>query len=202
MVHYHRRIHATIRGEIWEFPLGCFDPKSAYEERKEIRLTRSSAPELVALLLELNEAVELLETKVDPLLSKFWNWPKHGPKRATKMTTQVGLLSEEARRLCDQKGVPHLEVLTKADILVGDLVTLKTLNSTRVYLIKFTGAYGVTDSLRNLEKSFMRYFPSFASRRYPFLTMVFKLLTGYLTTSFLLLIRLMVGFGNRTRKGC
>nr|KAJ0187310.1 hypothetical protein LSAT_V11C900493970 [Lactuca sativa] len=33
-------IHPTIRGEVWEFLLGCFDPKSTYEERKEIRLTR------------------------------------------------------------------------------------------------------------------------------------------------------------------
>ncbi|XP_076921466.1 rab GTPase-activating protein 22-like [Bidens hawaiensis] len=37
---YRGGIHPTIRGEVWEFLLGCFDPKSTYEERKEIRLTR------------------------------------------------------------------------------------------------------------------------------------------------------------------
>ncbi|KAL8209762.1 hypothetical protein R6Q57_006494 [Mikania cordata] len=37
---YRAGIHPTIRGEVWEFLLGCFDPKSTYEERKEIRLDR------------------------------------------------------------------------------------------------------------------------------------------------------------------
>nr|GEW41586.1 hypothetical protein [Tanacetum cinerariifolium] len=37
---YRGGIHPTIRGEVWEFLLGCFDPKSTYEERNEIRLTR------------------------------------------------------------------------------------------------------------------------------------------------------------------
>ncbi|KAL8195542.1 hypothetical protein R6Q57_025945 [Mikania cordata] len=37
---YRGGIHPTIRGEVWEFLLGCFDPKSTYEERKEIRLAR------------------------------------------------------------------------------------------------------------------------------------------------------------------
>ncbi|CAH9075997.1 unnamed protein product [Cuscuta europaea] len=30
-------IHPSIRGEVWEFLLGCFDPKSSYAERNEIR---------------------------------------------------------------------------------------------------------------------------------------------------------------------
>ncbi|KAJ0601406.1 putative Rab-GTPase-TBC domain-containing protein [Helianthus annuus] len=38
---YRGGVHPTIRGEVWEFLLGCFDPKSTYEERKEIRLARS-----------------------------------------------------------------------------------------------------------------------------------------------------------------
>ncbi|KAL4580190.1 hypothetical protein LXL04_016372 [Taraxacum kok-saghyz] len=37
---YRGGIHPTIRGEVWEFLLGCFDPQSTYEERQEIRLTR------------------------------------------------------------------------------------------------------------------------------------------------------------------
>ncbi|XP_071730209.1 rab GTPase-activating protein 22-like [Rutidosis leptorrhynchoides] len=37
---YRGGIHPTIRGEVWEFLLGCFDPKSTYEERKDVRLTR------------------------------------------------------------------------------------------------------------------------------------------------------------------
>ncbi|KAL8264318.1 hypothetical protein R6Q59_022448 [Mikania micrantha] len=37
---YRGGIHPTIRGEVWEFLLGCFDPKSTYEERKKIRLAR------------------------------------------------------------------------------------------------------------------------------------------------------------------
>ncbi|KAM0007245.1 putative Rab-GTPase-TBC domain-containing protein [Helianthus debilis subsp. tardiflorus] len=37
---YRGGVNPTIRGEVWEFLLGCFDPKSTYEERKEIRLAR------------------------------------------------------------------------------------------------------------------------------------------------------------------
>ncbi|XP_019196832.1 PREDICTED: TBC1 domain family member 15-like [Ipomoea nil] len=33
-------IHPTIRGEVWEFLLGCFDPKSTYAERDQIRERR------------------------------------------------------------------------------------------------------------------------------------------------------------------
>ena len=33
-------IHPTIRGEVWEFLLGCYDPKSTTEERDEIRKDR------------------------------------------------------------------------------------------------------------------------------------------------------------------
>ncbi|WKA12415.1 hypothetical protein VitviT2T_029797 [Vitis vinifera] len=33
-------IHPTIRGEVWEFLLGCYDPKSTYEEREQIRQRR------------------------------------------------------------------------------------------------------------------------------------------------------------------
>jgi len=27
----------SIRGEVWEFLLGCYDPKSTFEEREQIR---------------------------------------------------------------------------------------------------------------------------------------------------------------------
>ncbi|PIA25856.1 hypothetical protein AQUCO_10600003v1, partial [Aquilegia coerulea] len=33
-------IHPSIRGEVWEFLLGCYDPKSTYEEREQIRQRR------------------------------------------------------------------------------------------------------------------------------------------------------------------
>ncbi|KAK8589130.1 hypothetical protein V6N13_087998 [Hibiscus sabdariffa] len=33
-------IHPTIRGEVWEFLLGCFDPRSTYEEREQLRMER------------------------------------------------------------------------------------------------------------------------------------------------------------------
>ncbi|XP_074302493.1 uncharacterized protein LOC141634088 [Silene latifolia] len=33
-------IHPSIRGEVWEFLLGCFDPNSTYEERSQIREQR------------------------------------------------------------------------------------------------------------------------------------------------------------------
>lgn len=33
-------IHPSIRGEVWEFLLGCYDPKSTYEERAQIRQRR------------------------------------------------------------------------------------------------------------------------------------------------------------------
>ncbi|CAL5390522.1 unnamed protein product [Camellia sinensis] len=33
-------IHPSIRGEVWEFLLGCFDLESTYEEREEIRKRR------------------------------------------------------------------------------------------------------------------------------------------------------------------
>ncbi|ERM93697.1 hypothetical protein AMTR_s00004p00218000 [Amborella trichopoda] len=33
-------IHPSIRGEVWEFLLGCFDPKSTFEERDHLRQHR------------------------------------------------------------------------------------------------------------------------------------------------------------------
>ncbi|KAK4778757.1 hypothetical protein SAY86_006285 [Trapa natans] len=33
-------IHPSIRGEVWEFLLGCYDSDSTYEEREQIRLRR------------------------------------------------------------------------------------------------------------------------------------------------------------------
>lgn len=33
-------IHPSIRGEVWEFLLGCYDPMSTFEEREEIRQRR------------------------------------------------------------------------------------------------------------------------------------------------------------------
>ncbi|KAL6538404.1 hypothetical protein OROGR_012392 [Orobanche gracilis] len=33
-------IHPSIRGEVWEFLLGCYDPMSTYEERQQIRQRR------------------------------------------------------------------------------------------------------------------------------------------------------------------
>ena len=33
-------IHPLIRGEVWEFLLGCFDPKSTFDEREQIRQRR------------------------------------------------------------------------------------------------------------------------------------------------------------------
>ncbi|XP_061368691.1 rab GTPase-activating protein 22-like [Gastrolobium bilobum] len=37
---HHGGIHPSIRGEVWEFLLGCYDPKSTYEERDELRQRR------------------------------------------------------------------------------------------------------------------------------------------------------------------
>uniref|UniRef100_A0A0D9XTN5 Rab-GAP TBC domain-containing protein n=1 Tax=Leersia perrieri TaxID=77586 RepID=A0A0D9XTN5_9ORYZ len=34
-------VHPTIRGEVWEFLLGCFDPGSTFDEREQIRQKRS-----------------------------------------------------------------------------------------------------------------------------------------------------------------
>ncbi|OMO80540.1 hypothetical protein CCACVL1_12883 [Corchorus capsularis] len=33
-------IHPSIRGEVWEFLLGCYDPKSTFDEREQIREQR------------------------------------------------------------------------------------------------------------------------------------------------------------------
>ncbi|CAO2833505.1 unnamed protein product [Amaranthus hypochondriacus] len=33
-------IHPSIRGEVWEFLLGCYDPKSTFDERSQIRQRR------------------------------------------------------------------------------------------------------------------------------------------------------------------
>ncbi|XP_017425790.1 rab GTPase-activating protein 22 isoform X2 [Vigna angularis] len=33
-------VHPSIRGEVWEFLLGCYDPKSTFEERDQIRHRR------------------------------------------------------------------------------------------------------------------------------------------------------------------
>ncbi|XP_004487596.1 rab GTPase-activating protein 22-like [Cicer arietinum] len=37
---YRGGIHPSIRGEVWEFLLGCYDPKSTFEERDRIRQRR------------------------------------------------------------------------------------------------------------------------------------------------------------------
>ncbi|KAK7405081.1 hypothetical protein VNO78_06266 [Psophocarpus tetragonolobus] len=37
---HHGGIHPSIRGEVWEFLLGCYDPKSTFDERDEIRQRR------------------------------------------------------------------------------------------------------------------------------------------------------------------
>ncbi|XP_011048303.1 PREDICTED: TBC1 domain family member 17 [Populus euphratica] len=37
---YRGGIHPAIRGEVWEFLLGCYDPKSTFDERDEIRQRR------------------------------------------------------------------------------------------------------------------------------------------------------------------
>ncbi|CAI9776675.1 unnamed protein product [Fraxinus pennsylvanica] len=34
-------IHPTVKGVVWEFLLGCFDPNSTFEERNEVRQKRS-----------------------------------------------------------------------------------------------------------------------------------------------------------------
>ncbi|XP_010267741.1 PREDICTED: small G protein signaling modulator 2-like isoform X3 [Nelumbo nucifera] len=36
----HGGIHPSIRGEVWEFLLGCYDPNSTFEEREQIRQHR------------------------------------------------------------------------------------------------------------------------------------------------------------------
>ncbi|XWS11187.1 hypothetical protein CRYUN_Cryun38cG0062400 [Craigia yunnanensis] len=36
----HGGIHPSIRGEVWEFLLGCYDPKSTFDEREQIRQHR------------------------------------------------------------------------------------------------------------------------------------------------------------------
>ncbi|XP_074564880.1 rab GTPase-activating protein 22-like [Curcuma longa] len=33
-------VHPSIRGEVWEFLLGCFDPKSTFDEREQLRQQR------------------------------------------------------------------------------------------------------------------------------------------------------------------
>ncbi|XP_042474028.1 TBC1 domain family member 15-like isoform X1 [Zingiber officinale] len=33
-------VHPSIRGEVWEFLLGCFDPKSTFDEREQLRQHR------------------------------------------------------------------------------------------------------------------------------------------------------------------
>ncbi|ONM11875.1 Ypt/Rab-GAP domain of gyp1p superfamily protein [Zea mays] len=38
--HTERGVHPTIRGEVWEFLLGCFDPGSTFDERDQIRERR------------------------------------------------------------------------------------------------------------------------------------------------------------------
>ncbi|XP_019458564.1 PREDICTED: GTPase-activating protein GYP7-like [Lupinus angustifolius] len=37
---YRGGVHPSIRGEVWEFLLGCYDPRSTFEERDQIRQQR------------------------------------------------------------------------------------------------------------------------------------------------------------------
>ncbi|KAJ9562613.1 hypothetical protein OSB04_007773 [Centaurea solstitialis] len=37
---YRGGVHPSIRGQVWEFLLGCYDPKSTYDEREQIRKRR------------------------------------------------------------------------------------------------------------------------------------------------------------------
>ncbi|KAI6687446.1 hypothetical protein NL676_024274 [Syzygium grande] len=36
----HGGVHPSIRGEVWEFLLGCYDPKSTFDEREQIKQRR------------------------------------------------------------------------------------------------------------------------------------------------------------------
>ncbi|RVW53787.1 hypothetical protein CK203_101400 [Vitis vinifera] len=33
-------VHPSIKGVVWEFLLGCFDPNSTFDERNELRQQR------------------------------------------------------------------------------------------------------------------------------------------------------------------
>jgi hypothetical protein len=37
---YKQGVHPTIKGEVWEFLLGCYDPKSTTEQRNQLRQQR------------------------------------------------------------------------------------------------------------------------------------------------------------------
>ncbi|MED6160870.1 hypothetical protein PIB30_055283 [Stylosanthes scabra] len=39
-------IHPSIRGEVWEFQLGCYDPKSTFDEREQLRQLASKCIQL------------------------------------------------------------------------------------------------------------------------------------------------------------
>ncbi|EEC78714.1 hypothetical protein OsI_18883 [Oryza sativa Indica Group] len=52
-------VHPTIRGEVWEFLLGCFDPGSTFDEREQIREKRRveysnayALPRIESIILE------------------------------------------------------------------------------------------------------------------------------------------------------
>jgi hypothetical protein len=39
-------VHPTIKGEVWEFLLGCYDLKSTTEQRNQLRQQRTFSPQL------------------------------------------------------------------------------------------------------------------------------------------------------------
>jgi len=40
LIFLNQGVHPSIRREVWEFLLGCYDPKSTFEERDQIRHRR------------------------------------------------------------------------------------------------------------------------------------------------------------------
>ncbi|PWA65028.1 D-lactate dehydrogenase [Artemisia annua] len=68
----------------------CFDPAEEGQCKEAERLENFMVNAASAV-----EGTCTGEHRVRMAKLKFWDWTKHGPTRATKMTTQVDFLSEE-----------------------------------------------------------------------------------------------------------
>ncbi|XP_074580939.1 rab GTPase-activating protein 22-like [Curcuma longa] len=64
-------VHPTIKGEVWEFLLGCYDPKSTFDERTQLRESRRSKyEELKSKCKEMDGSVGSGKVIMTPVISE------------------------------------------------------------------------------------------------------------------------------------
>ncbi|KAJ0966502.1 hypothetical protein J5N97_023419 [Dioscorea zingiberensis] len=89
-------VHPSIKGVVWEFLLGCYDPKSTFDERSQLRQRRRLEYEnLKATCQEMDKAVGSGRVVTTPVISEDGQ-PVEGPSQDEKSSVEE---DDEAREL-------------------------------------------------------------------------------------------------------